>query len=239
MPTLEEMPLEEMSKEELIAALRAAQKNPPVDAAFFDRAALVHDLEANQLELEMQNRQLRETEARLERSVRRYMDLYDFAPIVYLTLDLKGQIQEANLTAAALLRTERGSLIGKPLISFVALSHRAQLRGHVQRCFSQGAPLSVELELSRAGADGRPVNATSVPVFDDAGQVVGCRTALTDISALKRTEARLVLLASISKTLATSLDVETSILEALRAVLPSCADLGMIDLFYRGELRRF
>jgi PAS domain-containing protein len=147
MPTLEEMPLEEMSKEELIAALRAAQKNPPVDAAFFDRAALVHDLEANQLELEMQNRQLRETEARLERSVRRYMDLYDFAPIVYLTLDLKGQIQEANLTAAALLRTERGSLIGKPLISFVALSHRAQLRGHVQRCFSQGAPLSVELEL--------------------------------------------------------------------------------------------
>ena len=67
---------------------------------------------------------------------------------------------------------------------------------------------------------GLPVNATSVPVFDDAGQVVGCRTALTDISALKRTEARLVLLASASKMLATSLDVETAILEALRAVLP-------------------
>ncbi len=76
-------------------------------------------------------------------------------------------------------------------------------------------------------------------MFDDAGQVVGYRTALTDISALKRTEARLVLLASASKTLAMSLDVETAIQEALRAVLPACADLGMVDLFHRGEILRF
>ena len=102
----------------------------------------------------MQNRQLRETEAQLERSVRRYMDLYDFAPIVYLTLDAKGQILEANLTAATFLRTERGHLIGKLLISFVAPSHRAQLRGHLQRCFGQRAALSLELELARAGMDG-------------------------------------------------------------------------------------
>ena len=76
-------------------------------------------------------------------------------------------------------------------------------------------------------------------MLDDAGRVVGCRTTLTDISALKRTEARLVLLASASKMLATSLDVESSILEVLRAILPSCADIGMIDLFHRGEMRRF
>src|SRR3954452_10360716 len=231
--------LEEMSKEELIAALRAVEANPPGDGDALERATIIQDLEAHQIELEMQNRELRETEAQLERSVRRYVDLYDFAPVVYLTLDPKGQIQEANLTAATFLRTERGHLIGKPLISFVATSHRAQLRGHLQRCFGERATVSVELELSRGGIAGLPVNATSVPVCDDAGQVVGCRTALTDISALKRTESRLVLLSSASKMLATSLDVEGAILEALRAVLPSCADLGMIDLFHRGELRRF
>jgi PAS domain S-box-containing protein len=231
--------LEEMSKEELIAALRATEANPRGEGDALERATLIHDREAHQIELEMQNRELRETEAQLERSVRRYVDLYDFAPIVYLTLDPRGQILEANLTAATFLRTDRGHLIGKPFISFVATSHRAQLRGHLQRCFAQRAALSVELELSRPGMAGLPVNATSVPVCDDAGQVVGCRTALTDISALKRTEARLVLLASASKMLATSLDVEGAILEALRSVLPSCADLTMVDLFDRGELRRF
>ncbi len=163
----------------------------------------------------MQNRQLRETEARLEESLRRYTELYDFAPIVYLTLDVKGRIQEANLTAATFLRTDRGHLTGKPLMSFVAASRRAQLRGHLERLFTQGSALSVELELSCPGLPALFVNATSVPVLDDAGQVAACRTALTDISALKRTEARLVILSSASKLLATSLDVETAILEAL------------------------
>ena len=228
-----------MSKEELIAALQALEANPPVDAASRETASLIHDCEANQSDREVQNRQLREAEAQLERAVRRYMDLYDFAPIVYLTLDDKGLIQEANLTAAAFLETERTQLIGMQLLSLVAARHRAQLRAHLTRCVSQRSAISVELELSRSGIVGRPVNATSVPVFDDAGQVVGYRTALTDISALKRTEARLVLLASASKTLAMSLDVETAIQEALRAVLPACADLGMVDLFHRGEILRF
>ena len=231
--------LEEMSKEELIAALRARQESPPVEGAPLDSATLIHDLEVHQIELEMQNRQLRETEAELQRSTQRYMELYDFAPIAYLTLDVEGRIQEANLTAATLLGTERGQLLGKPLISFVAVSHRAHLRGHVQRVFGQHGPLSVELDLSRSGKPSQPVSATSVSVLDDTGRVVGCRTTLTDISALKRTEARLVLLASASKMLATSLDVESSVLETLRAILPSCADVGMVDLVHGGEMRRF
>jgi PAS domain S-box-containing protein len=229
MPTFEEM-----SKEELVAALRALEKNPPVESA-----SLIHDLEVHQIELEMQNRQLRETEARLEGSIRRYTELYDFAPTVYLTLDVEGRIKEANLTAATFFGAERGKLLGKSLMSFVAVSHRAQLRGHLQRCFGQRGALSVELDFATSGKASQPVDATSVPELDEAGEVVGCRMALTDISARKRTEARLVLLASASKMLATSLDVEKSVLEALRAILPSCADIGVIELFYRREMRRF
>ena len=229
---------EEMSKEELIAALRALQGDPPAASAPLENASLIHDLEVHQIELEMQNRQLRETEAELHGSMQRYVELYDFAPIAYLTLDVEGRIQEANLTAATFLGTERGQLPGKAFISFVAASHRAQLRGHLQRCFSQPGALSTELDLSRDGKPSQPVSATSVSVLDDAGRVVGCRTTLTDIAALKRTEARLVLLASASKMLATSLDVESSILEVLRSILPSCADIGMIDLVDRGEMRR-
>ncbi len=129
-----------MSKEELVAALQALEANPRVDAASRETASLIHDCEANQSDLEVQNRQLREAEAQLERAVRRYMDLYDFAPIVYLTLDDKGLIQEANLTAAAFLETERTHLIGMQLLSLVAARHRAQLRAHLQRCVSSDRP---------------------------------------------------------------------------------------------------
>jgi len=228
-----------MSKEELIAALRALEARPPTEGSRLENATLIHDLEVHQIELEMQNRQLRETEARLEAAMQRYRDLYDFAPIVYLTLDAEGRIQDANLTAATFLQVERGNLLGKPLTSFVAVSHRAQLRGHLQRCFSHRIAVSVDLELALSGMPGRPVKATSVPVLDDAGQVVGCRTALTDISALKRTEHRLVLLASASQMLAATLDIETAVQEVLRSTVPSVADLAFIDLVHSDEVRRF
>ena len=234
MPTFEEM-----SKEELIAALRALEASRPAVGGLLETAIVIHDLEVHQIELEMQNRQLRETEARLEAAMQRYRDLYDFAPIVYLTLDAEGRIQDANLTAATFLRTERGTLIGKPLTAFVAVSHRAQLRGHLQRCFNRRIAVSVDLDLSVSGMVGLPVKATSVPVLDDVGQVVGCRTALTDISALKRTEHRLVLLASASQTLAQTLDIETSMQEVLRSTVPSVADHAFIDLVHHDEIRRF
>jgi signal transduction histidine kinase/PAS domain-containing protein len=234
MPTFEEM-----SKEELIAALRALEASPPTAGSRLENATLIHDLEVHQIELEMQNRQLRETEARLEAAMQRYRDLYDFAPIVYLTLDPEGRIEDANLTAATFLQVERGNLLGKPLTSFVAVSHRAQLRGHLQRCFGHRIAVSVDLDLALSGMPGLPVKATSVPVLDDAGRVVGCRTALTDISALKRTEHRLALLASASQTLAATLDIETAVPEVLRFMVPSVADLAFIDLVHGGEVRRF
>ncbi len=60
MPTFEEM-----SKEELIAALRALEASRPAVGSLLEKTILIHDLEVHQIELEMQNRQLRETEARL------------------------------------------------------------------------------------------------------------------------------------------------------------------------------
>ncbi len=229
---------EQMSKEELIAALRALDARPAPEKIPFESVALLHDLEVHQIELEMQNRQLRETEARLEESTRRYRDLYNFAPVVYFTLDLEGRIQEANLTAASLLGIERGHLVGKPIISFVTPTHRVRLHGHLQRCFTQRIEVSEELDLCLRGMPEVTVQATSVPTFDEADRIVGCRTTLTDISARKRTEERLVLLASASQTLASSLDVESSIYEVLRAVLPSLADAAWIDLIDGDEMRR-
>src|SRR5579863_8611523 len=79
----------------------------------------LHELRVHQIELEMQNEELRRTQEELEASRARYFDLYDLAPVGYFTLSEQGLILEANLTAAKLLGVPRGTLVKQPLSRFV------------------------------------------------------------------------------------------------------------------------
>src|SRR5687767_13122747 len=99
------MDYESMSREQLVAILRNLQASeadlgPP--SAQPDALRLLHDLQVHQVELEMQNRELREAQGALEESRNRYADLYDFAPVAYCTLSDSGIIEELNLTGATL-----------------------------------------------------------------------------------------------------------------------------------------
>jgi len=82
-------------------------------------AQAVHELQVHQIELEMQNEQLRQTQQELEQTRDRYSDLYDFAPVGYCTLSDKGLIAECNLTLCSLLDVNRSSLIGKRFSAFI------------------------------------------------------------------------------------------------------------------------
>ena len=79
----------------------------------------LHELRVHQIELEMQNEELRRTQEELEASRARYFDLYDLAPVGYFTLSEQGLILEANLTAAKLLGVARGALVKQPLSRFI------------------------------------------------------------------------------------------------------------------------
>ncbi len=84
-----------------------------------DVKALIEELRVHQIELELQNEELRRTQELLEMSRSKYADLYDFAPVGYFSFNRMGRILEANLTAAHMLRVERSLLIGKPFMFFV------------------------------------------------------------------------------------------------------------------------
>jgi len=89
-----------------------------------DVPSLLHELQVHQIELEMQNEDLRRVQHELEDTRNRYLDLYDFAPIGYFTLDKNGMILEINLTTAKKLGRGRSVLIKTPFSKYIA--HDAQ-----------------------------------------------------------------------------------------------------------------
>ena len=86
---------------------------------------LHHELQMHQVELEMQNTELRQTRDQLEEALGQYTDLYDFAPVGYLTLDREGTISRVNFTAAGLMGLDRSRLVGRRFRSLVVGEARA------------------------------------------------------------------------------------------------------------------
>ncbi|MGZ8547854.1 MAG: PAS domain-containing protein, partial [Sulfuricurvum sp.] len=80
---------------------------------------MLHELHVYQIELEIQNQELRKTEETLESQRMHYFELYDLAPVGYCTLSEQGLIVQANLTAAKLLGLTRNELINRPISNFI------------------------------------------------------------------------------------------------------------------------
>lgn len=183
---------------------------------------LLADLQIHQIELEMQNEELRKAQEELERSRAKYCDLYDFAPIGYLTFDRKGLIIEANLTVAKLLGTERSLLLRKPFILYVMPEDRDLFRSHIRAvCNSKsGDPPSrhcIEMKLTPAGGREFHAQLQSIHAEDLEGNTC-VRTSLTDVTGLKFVEHALH--ESLDNTLRHEREI-SALLDASRAVLES------------------
>ncbi|MDQ5987031.1 MAG: Anaerobic nitric oxide reductase transcription regulator NorR [Syntrophus sp. SKADARSKE-3] len=85
-----------------------------------ETSRVLHELQVHQIELEMQNTELRRTQVALEISRNKYAELYDFAPIGYFTFNKRGLIRDVNLAGAQMLGIERKLLVDKPFIGFIA-----------------------------------------------------------------------------------------------------------------------
>ncbi|MDR3556160.1 MAG: sigma 54-interacting transcriptional regulator [Syntrophobacteraceae bacterium] len=155
-----------------------------------DLHKLIHELQAHQLEVELQNEELRRAQAQLEESRARYVDLYDFAPVGYLTLDKNGLILEANLAAASQLGIERAILLKKLFFSYLRNGDEDIFRLHLAQIFKTRERQTCEVKLNPRNSAGVFARLDSIFIEDlSAGGVV--RTSLIDISRSKHAEEEL------------------------------------------------
>ena len=153
-----------------------------------DVQQLVHELQVHQIELEMQNEELRRTQVDLEAARDRYVDLYDFSPAGHLTLDTHGTIVEANLRVGTLLGINRKELIGRPLARFIARDDQDTFHRHCQDVLKTGTRQICEVHLRKETGAPRWVYFESLAVHDEQGRITHWRTALLDITERKRAE---------------------------------------------------
>ena len=147
-----------------------------------DLESLAHELAVHQIELEMQNEELRRTQAQLQETSNRYLDLYDLSPVGYLTVDKHNLILEANLTASRLLGSERPGLIGARFTGFIEPQSAESYYLHRRAALKTQTRQTCEVRMLKQ--DGAPFEAElqSLPV-GDSGQL---RIALTDITRRKQ-----------------------------------------------------
>ena len=177
---------------EEIIRKKAAQSPLELQALSPEKAMkTLHELQVNQIELKMQNEELRRAQEELEVSRAKYFDLFDLAPVGYLTLEEKGLIMEANLTAAQLLGVERSSLVNHPLTRFIFKEALDIYHMHLKRLFESGTLQTFELRMIRQ--DGSPFWTLMeiTPVQAGEGESRLCKVVMSDINKRKQAEEEL------------------------------------------------
>ena len=173
---------------------------------------LLHELQVHQIELEMQNEELRRARAELEAALEKYTDLYDFAPVGYLTLGPDDEIRRVNLTAARLLGVERSRLVGGRFGFLVCEADRPAFKAFLKKVFESQEKESCEVALLQGGnhppssrlskdRDYGEASLLSVRIearVSEDGQE--CRAVVMDLTERKRVEEAHLILSKLEST---------------------------------------
>lgn len=146
---------------------------------------LLHELREHQIELELQNEELRIAQLALELERSRYFDLYDLAPVAYCTLSDKGFILQANLTSATLLGMPRPSLLKRAFRGFIHCAHQDVYYHHCQQLNRTGESQTCQLRMVKANGDTFWGNLVST-IQEEADGTLQQRLVISDISEHQR-----------------------------------------------------
>jgi len=153
------------------------------DAAF---RTLVNELQVHQVELEMQNEELRRTQLELEASREKYYDLYDLAPVGYFSLDHKNLILEVNLKGASMVGMERRLLVKKRFTQFIVSAFQDPFYMFQKETFKTGAIQTLEVQLKKKNSTPFWVHLDGVATQDTDSNFTHMRIIAIDISEKKQ-----------------------------------------------------
>ncbi len=144
---------------------------------------LLHELQVQRIELEMQNQELRQSQQALESSRERYLQLFDRAPVGYLTLNEQGNILEANLTVASLLGRAPGTLLNTPFCNYILPQDQEICYLLHRQLIASGMPQQCELRMMHPDSSVFWAELRAIPTRNDE-----CWMCVEDINRRKQAE---------------------------------------------------
>lgn len=178
-PNLTESQLLRVKAEEM---LKNKQKKKPLEIPESDAKKLLHELQVHQIELEMQNEELKQANATAEEALRRYTMLYDFAPMGYFILESDASIADLNFTGAELLGEKRFSLINSNFKVFLSEKSKQVFNSFFEKLYASNTRESCELALGYNGKTLRHIYVEGVVTGDERQ----CLLSVIDISGFKK-----------------------------------------------------
>jgi PAS domain S-box-containing protein len=163
-----------------------------VRTALTETERLVHELQIHQIELEIQNRALREAQEELDSSRQRFLELFEFAPMAYLAVESDGKVVEANLAASEMFGLERALLLGRRLQTVVGMTDPLAFRSLLRAAAEQGNASRAELTFRTVAQQILVVEAVAAPV--GRGRLGQIRLAVHDVTARAVAEQNLAFL---------------------------------------------
>ena len=163
---------------------------------------LVHELEVHQVELEIQKEELEAAREDLARAHDRYRDLYDFAPVGYLSLSKHNIIREANITISRMLGIKREDLLKRRLTEFIDPKSQDEFYRCRREILGTGKSQKCELFIHRVKGGSLWAEIEGVPDSD------GSRITITDISKRMKAEEELGMQASVLETIMANTDTQ-------------------------------
>nr|WP_321498117.1 ATP-binding protein [uncultured Methanolobus sp.] len=157
-----------------------------------DIKKMLHELRIHQIELEMQNEELRRVQTELAATQERYFDLYDLAPVGYLTINENGIVLETNLTAAKMLGVVRSALVRQPITRFILKSDQDIYYKYCKQLFMTADPQVCELQMIKQGGEIFWALIEATCVQENNGTYVS-RVVISDITKLKVLEYNLTI----------------------------------------------
>lgn len=175
---------------------------------------LAHELQVHQIELQMQNEELRESHAALDIMRARYFDLYDLAPIGYLTLNQHNTIQQANLTVANMLGIARSTLIKLPFTKLIFKADQDVFYLNHKHLIESTNPQSFDLRIIQNSETPLWVNCVITLAHDYDGEPE-IRVVVSDVTVRKQSQQALAESEAHYHTLFNSIDEGFCVIEVI------------------------